>query len=52
VAMTHETVAFSQAEDDFATSYRVFFSTLVYFAVVLGALIVVHEFGHFIVAKI
>jgi len=28
-----------------------FFSTLVYFAIVLGALIVVHEFGHFIVAK-
>lgn len=28
-----------------------FFSTLIYFAVVLGALIVVHEFGHFIVAK-
>ena len=28
-----------------------FFITLVYFAVVLGALIVVHEFGHFIVAK-
>ena len=28
-----------------------FFSTAVYFAVVLGALIVVHEFGHFIVAK-
>lgn len=28
-----------------------FFSTVVYFAVVLGALIVVHEFGHFIVAK-
>jgi regulator of sigma E protease len=28
-----------------------FFNTLVYFAIVLGALIVVHEFGHFIVAK-
>jgi len=28
-----------------------FFSTAVYFVVVLGALIVVHEFGHFIVAK-
>lgn len=28
-----------------------FFNTLIYFAVVLGALIVVHEFGHFIVAK-
>ena len=27
------------------------FYTLVYFAVVHGALIVVHEFGHFIVAK-
>lgn len=27
------------------------FSTAVYFAIVLGALIVVHEFGHFIVAK-
>jgi regulator of sigma E protease len=28
-----------------------FLSTVVYFAIVLGALIVVHEFGHFIVAK-
>ena len=28
-----------------------FLSTAVYFAIVLGALIVVHEFGHFIVAK-
>lgn len=28
-----------------------FFNTAVYFAVVLGALIAVHEFGHFIVAK-
>jgi regulator of sigma E protease len=28
-----------------------FFSTVVYFAIVLGALIVVHEFGHFIFAK-
>ena len=28
-----------------------FFNTVVHFAVVLGALIVVHEFGHFIVAK-
>ena len=28
-----------------------FFNTLVYFAIVLGALIVVHEFGHFITAK-
>src|SRR5262249_40522882 len=28
-----------------------FFNTIVHFAVVLGALIVVHEFGHFIVAK-
>jgi len=28
-----------------------FFNTVIHFAVVLGALIVVHEFGHFIVAK-
>jgi len=28
-----------------------FFSTVVHFAVVLGALIAVHEFGHFMVAK-
>ncbi|MGE3537284.1 MAG: RIP metalloprotease RseP [Candidatus Tectimicrobiota bacterium] len=28
-----------------------FLSTVVHFAIVLGALIVVHEFGHFIVAK-
>lgn len=28
-----------------------FLNTAVYFAIVLGALIVVHEFGHFIVAK-
>lgn len=28
-----------------------FFNTVVYFVIVLGALIVVHEFGHFIVAK-
>ena len=37
---------------DFAISDRSFFQyPAVYFAIVLGALIVVHEFGHFIVAK-
>ena len=35
----------------FATSHSRFSQYSVYFAIVLGALIVVHEFGHFIVAK-
>src|SRR5918911_4976479 len=50
--MTQEASAFSQVEDVvLQLAIAAFLNNLVYFAVVLGALIVVHEFGHFIVAK-